>query len=532
MSKIKKAINRVTIGYVVVTLIYQIVWLIAPIRAFLIDSGVDIVSSGFALLGFALLVWDLITDRLFLKSKTARLLVIVIAVLCLSSVINFRYGISKNAKVLIWQMVQMLVMFPLCHRIREELHGMFLCVVHAISSAVIIPAVLVSLYQFCYLIFYNIDIDGSATRQGFQSGRLFGVFASIYFACLFCALLCIASVYLARKTKKTWLRVLYALESFICLVYIILSDTRSVQVGLITVIFVSSFVICKSSRRIGGLVHNRILKSAVCVVLAGITVVCSIGLFNLGSNALKKIPQYLVSADKIIDTVPDDDSDKDEKDPSTEKDPSAEKDPDKDPAVDPDDEDDLLDSMLDRTDTTLDNISNGRFEIWSDYISVTLSNLKAILFGYGPGSYMDAIRENYPDTFIVSKIKDYYPAMFDQGLIYDTHNAYLSVFVTAGVLGVLAIGAFLLYGAVRMFRYLLSSCKPSGAALTLSMMLLMILVAVFFDSDMFFKCTDTSMVFWIASGFLFVRIDGEMNKKKTEDVSVSESAEPLTQANE
>ena len=535
MSKIKKAINRVTIGYVIVALIYQIVWLIAPIRAFLFDSGLDIFSSGLAMLGFALLVWDLITDRVFWQSKTARLLVLVIAVLCLSSLVNYNYGISKNAKVLIWQMVQMLVMFPLCYRIREELHGVFLSAVHAISSAVIIPAVLVSLYQFCYLIFYNIDIDGSATRQGFQGGRLFGVFASIYFACLFCAMLCIVSVYLARKTKNTLLRVLYSVESIICLIYIILSDTRSVQVGLITVIFVAVFVIAKGSRRISDRISNKLLKSGLCVILACLAVVCSMGVYNFGSKALKKIPQYLASADRITDTSPDGDQGGG-KAPTTEKDPSADTDPDKNPSVDPDDkeyvEDDMIDSMLDRTDTTLDNISNGRFEIWHDYITVTLSNVKAILFGYGPGSYMDAIRENYPDAFIVGKIKEYYPAMYDRGLIYDTHNAYLSVFVTAGVIGVLAMGVFLLYGAVKMFRYLLCTSRPSGAVLTLSMILIMILVAVFFDSDMFFKCTDTSMIFWIASGFLLVRIDGEMKKNKTEDILESEQTPPQTQATE
>ncbi len=519
MSKIKKTVNQVTVGYVTVTLLYQIIWLIAPIRAFLFATGMDIVSSCLALLGFALLAWDAVTDRLFLKNNITKLLMLVVLVLCLSSLVNFRYGLSKNAKVVIWQMVQMLVMFPLCYRIRDELHGRFLTVVHAVSSIVIIPAILISLYQFCFFIFYNIDIDGSAARQGFQGGRLFGVFASIYFACLFSAILCILSVYLAVRAKNIPLRVLYALESVTCLVYIILSDTRSVQVGLLTVLFIGAFFIYRASSMIGGKIENSFLRGGACLLLAMATVVCGIAVYTLSAKALKRIPVSIVGEEYISKVTAEEN--KSNYHANNNNNQSIEKPPQTNNAYKDNDEN-SVDNYLDRIDTSSENISNGRFQIWQDYIEATMSNIVSILFGYGPGSYMDAIRENHPDAFIVSKIKNSYPAMYDQGLIYDTHNAYLSIFVTSGLIGVLVMTVFLICCAVKVFRYLITSKNHSWSVMALALVLIMILVVSFFDSDMFFKTTDTSMIFWIVSGFLLCLIDRESKKESTATAPDSE----------
>ena len=507
-----------------------------------------------AMLGLALFIWDVLFDRTFLKNKMSRLLCIMLAVLLLSSLANIRYGIAKSARVLVWQTVLMLVMFPLCYRIREQKRGTFLVAVHTISSLVIIPAAIVSLYQFCFLISYSVDIDGDVLLQGLHDGRLFGVFGSISFGCLFCAILCISSLYLAVRSKNILLRVLYCFESVVCIAYIILSDTRSVQVGLIAVVFVGSFVVCK--RFLGRRVSNALCKSLLCTAVAVFAVACGIGLYSLGKCQLRKIPVYIAyeyynTTDKGSDTAVDTsgasssvgnlDTDPDplpDTTPETETDVIPDttpgQSPDTAPETEPEASDtgenesydtqppetdqspfDRLDSIpLERVDPEPGNISNGRFRIWQDYIDIMLSDVKVMLLGYGPGHYMDAIRENYPESFIVSKIRAYYPENYDRGIICDTHNAYLSIFVTCGVIGVIAMGAFLVCCAIKTFKYLLLTQRPSGYVLLLSVLLLMILVVVFFVTDLFFICTDISMLFWIVGGFLLAEIDRNTNKDR------------------
>ncbi len=524
MSNIKKKINGIIVGYISVALLYQIIWLIAPVRAFLFDTGLDAVSSGLAMLGFALFLWDAFTDRVFLKSRYTRLLIAVIAVLCLSSLVNINYGFGKNAKVIIWQIVQMLVMFPLCYRIKDELHERFFVTIHTISSAVFVPASLLSIYQFCFNISYDIIVDGSECRQGFQDGRAFGVFASIYYASLFLSVMAVATLYLALKAKNTGRRVLYSLESILFIIYIIISGTRSVQVGLFTALFVGAFIFFKGNDLLCRKLRSIWLRSGVCLVLSVITLACGMLAYSTAERALDAIPLYI---EKVTTEQPDDTADSSAvtdkvtgtldssqetgKKPATDKKPTTDKTPttDKKPSTD------KKPVVVDRPDTTEDNISNHRFQIWMDYLQASFNSIKSAVFGYGPGSYMDAIKETSPDSFIVSRIKEGYPAMYEQGYIYDTHNSYLSILVTCGVIGLLAVGVFLIICFKNVLVCLFSKQKPSGTVVALTLLLVVIMATVFFDSDMFFKCTDTSMIFWVVSGFLLKRVDAELKKAPT-----------------
>ena len=96
--------------------------------------------------------------------------------------------------------------------------------------------------------------------------------------------------------------------------------------------------------------------------------------------------------------------------------------------------------------------------------------------------------------------------MYANGLIYDTHNGYLSVLVTTGVFGGLALGGFLISCFRRVWCYFIKNNMYSSKVLLLFILIFIILVSVFFDSDLFFKCTSTSVVFWLLSGVLMREI--------------------------
>ncbi|MGI6280255.1 MAG: hypothetical protein ACOYJS_06835, partial [Acutalibacteraceae bacterium] len=93
-------------------------------------------------------------------------------------------------------------------------------------------------------------------------------------------------------------------------------------------------------------------------------------------------------------------------------------------------------------------------------------------------------------------------------------------FASTGLLGLLLLMIFLVCGFVRSVRYILKSGKiSSGVFITLAI-ILFILSSSFFDSDLFFKCTSTSVIFWLTTGILL---------KITEPVSEQQSSVEATE---
>ena len=94
--------------------------------------------------------------------------------------------------------------------------------------------------------------------------------------------------------------------------------------------------------------------------------------------------------------------------------------------------------------------------------------------------------------------------MYSKELIYDTHNAYIGAFVMAGILGVILLMIFLVCGFVRTVRYIANNKKVSLSVYTILAVVVLILAASFFESDLFFRCTSTSVIFWLVTGILLM----------------------------
>lgn len=481
-DNVKKKANLLIIGYIITVVLYQVFWLIAPFRAFLFDTRLNKFSSALAVLGLFIFLWDLITERLFLKSKYVYCLIGVLGVLCISSLAFLQYGLTNNLKVIIWQIVQMLVMFPLYLRLTETQSFQLFRRLHTIISVVFIPAVLISIYQFVTYTAYVVMIDGSASRQGFQEGRLFGVFASVYFTSLFLLIMSVASIYFAIRTSNIYLKVIYIIESILFFIYVILSGTRSVQVGFLVGWCCFAFL----------WLRNKLLQSdkprklwrvqSVCVIVAILSVFILKIAYDQTAILLKQIPLTLNNGPKSDIVI-------DEK-------------------------------MLERPDVRNGDVSNHRFMIWGNYASVTSQKVLTVLVGNTPGNYMRIIKEHYPNVFIVKYISDNFPTLFGKNLIYDTHNSYLSIYASSGVLGVIALGSFFFLCVRRVLKYIWKEKKLSASFFAAGMIIAVIVTSAFFDSDLFFKCTDTSVIFWIMAGFMIkLTLNGkEQDNKLPEEI--------------
>ena len=146
-----------------------------------------------------------------------------------------------------------------------------------------------------------------------------------------------------------------------------------------------------------------------------------------------------------------------------------------------------------------ENVSNDRFNIWTDYLSLYR---EIGLFGLSPGNYMSYVRENHPDMFIVQYVRDKYPGKFMHGTIYHVHNGYLMVFVSTGFVGVLLMLAFIVLCLVRLVRYMKRQARVSDAFIFAFAVVTAGAISAVFDKGVFFMNNPSSFLFWMALGFL------------------------------
>lgn len=455
--------NRIALGYIFVVLTYQILHLIVPFRQMIVALHLSFISPLLAILGFCICAWDLLFDRNLFKSGIySWLLIGIIAVMGVSSLLNFRNGITANAKAIIWQIAQMLVIFPIGRSLDLSSLKKSLTAWIFAMSAVFNIANIISLVQMYAIIGYTTEYDGGIVRQGFIKGRLFGVYGSTHFASVFMLMLAAVAVILAVKATKKLSRVYFIITAVLAFLYMVASGTRAVMVGLACAVFITVLFIVYNyfsyKKRI-----SKLLKAVLCVTLSLVAALASYFAVDLSDDAMKSVIYLYASTDST---------------------------------------DEELELELERADVDSANISNHRFEIWGNYLSVITEDPVNIVFGMTPGNYMSSIKAEHDDLFIVKYIKENYPFMYEQDLIYDTHNAYVGAFVMAGAIGVILLLIFIVLGFLRTVRYFRTHEKPSLAVYLLLGIIVVMLAASFFESDLFFRCTSTSVIFWISVGML------------------------------
>ena len=461
-------LDRLSFFYAIAVLIYQLAYTLVPVRQFLNMTGLTMISSLLAVTGIAIAGANLLFNRKVYKTKSVLLLIALIVVMGISTLLNFRYGFVQNVKTILWQTALLLVVFTCNIGNEENFFEKAFKWTYWILTAFYLPAVIVSLYQYYFNIHYITEVEMGTVRQGFTEGRLFGVFSSPHFAAISTVILIIASVYYFLKTKKIALRIFLAFFSLLNFIYTVLSGSRSALLALCATVLVVAFTVFYKSL----FVKKKIkicVRFLVAVVLAFLVTIGTYVVFEATADLNVFILKQVNDGDTT--EIPDE--------------------------ITPEDE-----IIYEREDIEGGNISNNRFTIWREYIEVAVGDIKTSLFGASPGGYMIYTAENYPDKYIVTHIRENAPSMYERGIIYDTHNAYISAFVSTGVIGFGLLLIFLFICAAKAIKHIFSPNRVSlGFALSLSLVIFTLAVS-FFDSDLFYKCTGTAVIFWLFCGLL------------------------------
>lgn len=453
-------LNLVITVYVGAVLLIYMLFMIAPFITFLCKTPFYHISSYLGILGSFLLILDLFTNKGLWRSPCCILLYGICAMSCISALRTIQYGIHDNLFDICWVVIQFALIYSWVYRLNSRQMAQFFRILYPVCLSVWFVACCVSLYQFAYQIGYRytadtLSLNPELTRQGFLQHRLFGVFTGLDYAVYVSLMLIIIGVYFFGQTEKLWKKILLAAMMFVLLMHIILSGSRSVQISLFLYAFF--YVWLQVRNRISSRGFRRIAVQCVASICA--VAICAGCFFGL-----KYAAQYIPTLFNAQISIEDD--------------------------------------VLER-DSLEGDVSNNRFAIWKDYISL----YKDIgLVGLSLSNYNDYIKDNHSDLYIVHYFQEDFGNAEKSDMVYESHNNYLFVFVSVGLLGLLLFAAFLGIFIIRLLRYISLQKTLSAAFIAALAVVCVGCVEAFFMNSVFLKINAPSFFFWFAFGYLMWKI--------------------------
>ncbi len=454
-----------------------------PALHFLVGSSV--LSALVFLAGAALVAWGLFSCAGVFGNRRTDLLVLYIAIAVVSCLINRQYGISENIRALGTMGIFYFLLFAIPaggdeKKTDREQH-LFLLVLSIVWVLFVIASIVMYYYTVQTVV---VKVTGEVCTQGFntQYRRLWGVFHDPNYAGFVCVAVGAFFVWIFASTEKIVLKVLSALAVLLQVCYVVLGGSRSAQVALYAAITVGVCYAVASGKRFAGAekgVLRRLLAGGCAVVVAlGAMFCCVEGLsylLPLTKRAVVSVSSesfvagvdavcdgiFRISGLEIITT-------------------SAEN----------RQEDDFLQELeeeskepLRRTDLGKEDVSNGRFSEWAQALRIFA---KSPMFGTSPRNIRAFAKEHNPDTVMAK---------------YGTpsHNGYIDVLVSTGVIGGATMLAFLILCFIAIFKkyFLFEGDRNFFLAVTV---LCAASMAGVFVSDLFYLLTPNAVLFWYFLG--------------------------------
>ena len=473
----KSLLSKINTVYICLMVVYMAVREVLPLN-FLINSTA--VSAAIFAVGAVLIVADLLTERKCIRGRMQDLLILFLAVCCISSVINIRHGIFDNIKFIATLALQYFIFFCFTKSgTKEETEKKL----NAVSLTLIIVWAVIVL--FCVLAyFFSIDIivydKGSwgITNQGFSTeyARLWGILQDPNYAGGASIISIFASVRFILIGKKMYTRVLNVLNILLQTAYIILGGSRATLLLLIAAIVIFSAYRCLFTaeklptatifRRLGATAVSTFLAvTLIFTVKAGLPYLKAYVFAPLdtdGTIASAYSALYKASDVEFTITYSDNQTSLEGSD-----------DGETIPTID----------SIDRTDLNKGDISNGRFTRWPPTGEVFLN---APFFGTSPRNLTAFAKQHNPDTLIAK----YSIA---------PHNGYLDVLAETGIAGFAVLGAAVLLAVITVLRSFIKEKFTETRALMLITIIVLAGIAVFI-SDIYMLFSLNSLLFWLILG--------------------------------
>ena len=470
-NKLKNLKWLLTTTYFVFMVVYLLIRDVTPLYFLISHPALSVIIFA---VGFAIIVWDLLTDANCIKGRPVDFFAAFIVICVISSIINYKYGVAGNIKCIGAMVLEYFVFFSV--GAGKDRKKMLRVVLNALIIALFI-LIFISVLMYIFSVDYTVNYRGERVDQGYDTtyGRLWGVFIDPNAICYIALVSFFASFYFMYAYRKIWAYVLYGVNALFQMLFIMLSVSRSALLIMVAIPIVSAiypiFTFIKANFK------KAICSLIVTILMSGMLYGIYQGL-NFGTPYVKYAVMYCVGnqgRETIVDAFDNfyvfsgtpilNQKENHVENPKEEVKPEVEE--------------------IVRKDEKED-ISNGRFARWKGGWEVFKTTP---IFGTSPRNAVEIAKERTPDT-----------VMGKYGWI--THCAYLEVLVNSGILGALALMGSFIYIAVLFLK---SALKKAFSFHTYIVFLAFLIVAagIFFISDVFFVFTLNSLLFLFLMGYLF-----------------------------
>ena len=464
------------------------------------------ISSVFAIIGVILALYKIVKDFKFFQNKFIIALAIFFIIACISTILNIEYGLFSNLKMLIWVFIHFFLLFSLTNYSKDEYKNAFYTLGFVIVFIMFICS-FISILQFFFNITFTINLPDYPRVQGFYNGRLFGVFDDPNYASIASISSLAFSLLFAKNTVNKKNKIFFIFNMFIQVSYIILSNSRTGLVGLIicSIIFAyyksSQLIINKKNKLI-----RRIVSFFMTFFILFTGLFCLREFYAYCPNILHK--EEVVVENNAVDDSKNtiDNTSEESKEQNTnqtiedntleEIDVQESKEQNTNQSIENNalEEKDIQESKDQNTNQSIENnalkredivadFSNNRFDIWHGALEVSKDKR---VFGVSPRNLIPYAKANFPYSYTAQTG-------------YETHNGYLSVFVSTGYLGTISLAFFILLCISDLIKKI-NKKMISQHNIVYYMIIGTMAFSTIMLQDVFFMNTATTVIFWRVLG--------------------------------
>ncbi|KRM78172.1 hypothetical protein FC84_GL001194 [Lapidilactobacillus dextrinicus DSM 20335] len=379
-------------------------------------------------------------------------LILFLIIMFLTSLLNFKYGITNNIKTIIWSAIYFLIIYAFSSN--EGLSKNFYNIIlkTLVYAYFLISLFSLAMYLFQYSYFRPGDLN-TRVRIGFLESRLFGLYGDPNFGGVIALIVVLVSLYCLINRTLILNRIFLWINIVIQMILIILTGSRSaVLLGMIAAA-ICTFLFTLNIKQLQK--RNVILRWLISLLAAIVVVIGLNFIIEVLKNYLQRVPElFAIFKDstntpkqKIVDEV-----------------------------------------SLTRHDVAQStDISNLRFSIWKSAFQLFESRW---LFGVSPRNMILYAKDAFPNGFIATRG-------------FKTHNAWIDVLTSTGITGLITCISFAIRKIKQVFSKGIFSLSVSHRIEYLYFLSVVILTGFSFLVNVIFFTNDVcSFLFWLFLGYL------------------------------
>lgn len=428
----------------------------------------DPLSKACFIWGILLIAWDFFTKRNMFKTVNWGFPLAIIFCYLITIVLNIRFNFYMNVKHIIYLALNILLLYG---RDRKSTKDSVLSLLKKVNDIIIVlsfVAGIASILMFVFKIGFTFWRGDLLLRQGFLENRLFGVYtspnsASLMVIVVFAAMMLNSLIKHEFKIKFNWFYVLNSIIQTV-LFSLTLSNGGMVTLMVFEMIFVVVYTFPKLMEK------QKVFKSILISVVM-------IAVLTCGSKFIIEGVRYGMSyVPSVVSTLI--------------------RDVENDVPLEDEEQIDSEDKVHFERIESGDDMSNGRFAIWS-------GGLKALkqhpLFGYGDLWVEEDTNVRFDKTVLNEQETDW--LYKHQG---NLHNTYVQVLVCSGVVGFAVFMAFAL-SIVKKLAFAMIYGRKDTQLYNIISVLFVILGAfaanVMVESHLIYRRQDVyGVIFWVFAG--------------------------------